>query len=297
MQEACQPLRLRARGGATILNELRGSGNGVDGRHREGGSMGRGFGVAAAVMHDVIGQVAAEAERLGYSSFWANDTPGADGLAALAVAASATSRIRLGVGVIPLDRRPPAEIAADLERLALPQDRLWLGVGSGAGPRGLELMRAGVADLRSRVQAPVVVAALGPRMSRLAGEQADGVLFNWQIPDVAARSGALVIDAATAAGKPRPALMAYVRCALLPQAEQRLREEASRYASFPKYAAHFARMSLSAFDTAVSGPDAAALHTGIAAHERVLDETIVRAITADDEVEGLLELLRACAPT
>jgi hypothetical protein len=90
--------------------------------------------------------------------------------------------------------------------------------------------------------------------------------------------------------------MAYARCALLPQAEQRRNVEADRYASFPKYAAHFERMGVSARDTCVSGYDAATLQAGIAAHERVLDEAVVRAITADDGAESILELLRACAP-
>ena len=73
-------------------------------------------------------------------------------------------------------------------------------------------------------------------------------------------------------------------------------EERSRYASIPQYARHFARMGVSARDTCVSGPDAATLQAGIAAHEQVLDETIVRAITPDDTAESILELLRACAP-
>jgi hypothetical protein len=55
-------------------------------------------------------------------------------------------------------------------------------------------------------------------------------------------------------------------------------------------------MGVSARDTCVSGADAATLQAGIAAHERVLDETVVRALTADDSAASILELLRACAP-
>jgi hypothetical protein len=55
-------------------------------------------------------------------------------------------------------------------------------------------------------------------------------------------------------------------------------------------------MGVSARDTAVSGVNSAALQSGIAAHEGVLDETVVRAITADDSADSILELLRACAP-
>jgi alkanesulfonate monooxygenase SsuD/methylene tetrahydromethanopterin reductase-like flavin-dependent oxidoreductase (luciferase family) len=243
-----------------------------------------------------VREVAREAEALGYSSFWVNDTPGGDGLAALAAAAGVTERIALGVGVIPFDRRPASAIADDVARLGLPEDRLLLGVGSGGDPKGLGLVRDGVARLRERLTCRVIVSALGPRMCALAGEVADGVLFNWLIPAFAERSGQFVIDAAEQAGRPRPALMAYVRCALLPQAEARLAEESGRYGSFPKYAAHFERMGVSARDTCISGPDAASLQAGIAAHEAVLDETVVRAITADDSAASILELLHACQP-
>jgi alkanesulfonate monooxygenase SsuD/methylene tetrahydromethanopterin reductase-like flavin-dependent oxidoreductase (luciferase family) len=259
--------------------------------------MGRGFGIAAAVAHDVAREVAREAERLGYSSFWANDTAGADGLATLAAAAEVTEQIKLGVGVIPLDRRPGDAIAAQLEALRLPPHRLLLGVGSGMDPKGLDRVRAGVAALRRRVSSTVVIAALGPNMSRLAGEVADGVLFNWQTPEFAARSGRWVLEAAEQAARPRPALMAYVRCALLPQSEARLREEAERYASIPKYAQHFERMGTSAYDTAVSSDQPIVLQEGISRHEAVLDETVVRAITPDDSAEHILALLRACAPS
>lgn len=252
--------------------------------------------MAAAVAHDVIREVAAEAEALGYSSFWVNDTPGADGLAALAAAAEVTDRVKLGVGVIPLDRRPAQAIADDVLRVELPQDRLLLGVGSGSDPKGLALVLDGLAGLRERLTCHVAISALGPRMCALAGKTADGVLFNWLIPSFALHSGEIVVDTAEESGRPRPALMAYVRCALLPQAEARLEEESGRYGSFPKYAAHFERMGVSACNTCITGPDAASLQAGIARHEAVLDETVVRAMTADDSAASILELLRACAP-
>jgi alkanesulfonate monooxygenase SsuD/methylene tetrahydromethanopterin reductase-like flavin-dependent oxidoreductase (luciferase family) len=134
-------------------------------------------------------------------------------------------------------------------------------------------------------------------MSQLTGEAAEGVLFNWQTPESSTTSGRIILDAAEAAGRPRPLLMAYVRCALLPQAGERLEVEAARYGRVPSYADHFARMGVSARDTAVCGVDSAALQAGIAAHEPVLDETVVRAITADDSAPSILELLRACAPS
>jgi len=257
--------------------------------------MGRGFGVAAAVSHDVIREIASEAEQLGYSSFWCNDTPGADGLAGLAVAASVTERIKLGVGVIPLDRRPADSIADDVSALGLPQDRLLLGIGSGRDARTSKV-REGIERLHERVSSPIIVGALGPKMTSLGGSVGDGVLFNWQTPQNARESGQICRDAANEAGRSAPLVMAYVRTALTPQAQERLVTEAGRYSEIPAYAAHFERMGVPAIDTAVSGPDGAALQPALAEHEAALDEMVVRAITADDSAESILELLRACAP-
>lgn len=256
--------------------------------------MGRGFGIEAFVPLDIVKIVAAEAEALGYSSFWVNNPPGADGLASLAAAASVTDRIKLGVGVIPLDRHPAPEIVANASRLSLPMDRLLLGVGSGGDRKGLDRVRHGVEHLHAETTARVITSALGPKMTQLAGEVADGVLFNWFTPAFERRSGALVVDAARQAGRHRPLIMSFVRCGLLPQAEQKLEERSARYASIPQYARHFARMGVSARDTCVSGADAATLQAGIAAHEQVLDETIVRAITPDDSASSIVALLRAC---
>jgi alkanesulfonate monooxygenase SsuD/methylene tetrahydromethanopterin reductase-like flavin-dependent oxidoreductase (luciferase family) len=258
--------------------------------------VGRGFGVTAAVDHDVVGALAREVERLGYSSFWANDIPDAEGLTSLAAAAHATTRIQLGVGVIPLDQRSPAHIAQRVRELGLPLDRLWLGVGSGNRRQALTLAREGVTQLAGELGAPVVVGALGPRMSALAGEVADGVLFNWMTPQYTARVGQLVLDAAEAASRPRPALMAYVRCGLLPAAEARLSQELERYSGIATYERHVERMGASVREACVTGPDSAAMQVGISTQEAVLDETIVRAITPDDSLDSLIELVHACAP-
>jgi alkanesulfonate monooxygenase SsuD/methylene tetrahydromethanopterin reductase-like flavin-dependent oxidoreductase (luciferase family) len=228
--------------------------------------MARGFGVAAALPLPVISAVAAAAEQHGFQTFWVNDTPGADGLAGLAAAAAATSRINLGVGVAPLDRRSPESLIARVEELVLPQERLILGVGSGAGPGGVERVRAGLATLHAALSAPVVIAALGPRMCRLAGEAADGVLYNWLTPEYTRASNALVEEAARAAGRPTPRLLAYVRTAL-PEGADRLQSEAARYGAIPAYAAHFTRMGVEPASTGVIG-DAAAIQTGLAASRR-----------------------------
>jgi len=258
--------------------------------------MGRGFGVSAIVGHDVVAQLAGEAEQLGYTSFWVNDIPGHDGLESLAAASTSTTAIKVGVGVIPLDERSPADIDRDVESHELPLGRLLLGVGSGGRRDALARVRAGVAELKQLTNSAIVVGALGPKMSALSGEVADGVLLNWMTADYLADTGALVRGAAEGAGRPIPSLMAYVRCGLTPQADVRLERELAFYESEPLFHEHLDRMGARARDTCVIAGDSDGLQGGIAPFEAVLDETIVRAITPTDGLEDLQTLLRACAP-
>ncbi len=165
-----------------------------------------------------------------------------------------TRRIELGIGVIPLHTRDAASIAEGVRANTLPLDRLLLGVGS-PNPDALKRVRAGVAALRSNVATRIIVAALGPQMCRLAGEVADGVLFNWLTPEHARRSAELVRAGAASAGRPVPRLFAYVRLALGPAACERLAEEGARYAAIPAYGANFARMGVKPVETAIGVAD------------------------------------------
>ena len=256
----------------------------------------RGFGVAGALEHAIVRNIARAAEGAGYRTFWVNDTPDGDGLAALTAAAAVTTRIRLGVGVIPLDRQPAERIAARIDELGLPVDRLTLGVGAGRAAGGLNRVRAGVVALRSLTPAAIVVGALGPKMCRVAGEVADGVLLNWLTPSFVPASAVEVEQAAAAAGRPRPRIDGYVRTALGGEAIARLREEADRYAGFPAYAAHFGRMAADPMETAVAARSPDELRRGLAAFDAVLDETIVRAVAAEETLNAYLVLLDAASP-
>ncbi len=258
--------------------------------------MGRGFGVAANVDHKVIREVAKAAEGAGYSSFWVNDTPGADGLAALGAAAEVTSNLRYGVGVIAVNRRPGDEIIRDVHKFGVPEERLYLGIGSGVPSGALAMIRENTATLHDGLKSRVIVAALGQNMCRVAGEVADGVLFNWLLPGYTAESIDRVEAGAESAGRQRPLMMSYVRCALLPSGQERARTEADRYNSVGNYARHFERQGVPAYETVVTGTVAGEIQPQIAEYEALLDETIVRAITADDTADTILELLEACKP-
>ena len=257
--------------------------------------MAHGFAVFAGTTAENIRASAREAERLGYASFWVNHPGSIDGLAALAHAARETQRVELGIGVIPLHTRGPESIVSGVKATALPLDRLLLGVGS-PNPEALKRVRAGIADLRSNLSTRLVVAALGPQMCRLAGEVADGVLFNWLTPEYARLSAERVREGAAAAGRQPPKLYAYLRVALGPGAADRLQEEGKRYATVPAYAANFARMRLKPEETAIAAPTPDAVRSGLAPWRGVVDHVIIRAITAKDTVEDNLALVRAAAP-
>jgi alkanesulfonate monooxygenase SsuD/methylene tetrahydromethanopterin reductase-like flavin-dependent oxidoreductase (luciferase family) len=257
--------------------------------------MGRGFALHAGVAPDVIRAAAREAEAAGYDSFWVNHPGPIDGLASLAVAAGVTTRISLGVGVVPLHTHGPDRIVADIRAHGLPVDRLLLGVGS-PNPGSLGRVRAGIAALRAQLRARLVVAALGPRMCRLAGEVADGVLFNWLTPEHARTSADWIRDGAAAAGRPTPRLLAYVRVALGATGTARLEEEGRRYVAIPAYAAHFARMGVPPVTTGVAAVTPAAVAEALARWEGAMDDVVVRAITERDTVDETLAVLRAARP-
>ena len=258
----------------------------------------RGFGVAGALDRSILKELTPRVEELGYDALWVNDTPGGDGLEALAAVAQWTDGLRLAVGVIPLDRRSPSEIADRTRALGLPAERLTIGIGAGSAERGLDRVRDGVAELRTLLDPaiPIVIGALGPRMGQLSGEVSDGVLLNWLTPAWARQSGAAVLQAARSAGKKQPSIIAYVRVALGEAANQRLQDEAERYGDIPGYARHFARMGASAYETAVHGDSAAELHEQLTPFNPLVDETVVRAVTAEERTDAYLELAEACAP-
>jgi alkanesulfonate monooxygenase SsuD/methylene tetrahydromethanopterin reductase-like flavin-dependent oxidoreductase (luciferase family) len=257
--------------------------------------MGQGFALFAATPAEVIRASAREAEALGYSSFWVNHPGATDGLASLAVAAKETRRIDLGIGVIPLHTRDAASIVEGVRLNALPLDRLLLGVGS-PNPDALKRVRSGVAELRRNLTTRIIVAALGPQMCRLAGEVADGVLFNWLTPEHARRSADLVRAGAASVGRPVPKLFAYVRLALGPAACEKLGEEGARYAAIPAYAANFARMGVKPVETAIGVQTADAIGPALARWRGAVDEVVLRAITSKDTVEENLALVRAARP-
>jgi alkanesulfonate monooxygenase SsuD/methylene tetrahydromethanopterin reductase-like flavin-dependent oxidoreductase (luciferase family) len=153
------------------------------------------------------------AESLGYEAVYVTHVAGRESLTVLTVYALATSRIRVGTGVVPIYTRTPAtmaQTAATIDELSA--GRLTLGLGVSHRPvveswhgqaidRPVAEMReyAGIvrailrgedpprgekwrtafhlAGLAPRPALPIYLAALSPAMLRLAGEIADGVVL------------------------------------------------------------------------------------------------------------------------
>jgi alkanesulfonate monooxygenase SsuD/methylene tetrahydromethanopterin reductase-like flavin-dependent oxidoreductase (luciferase family) len=244
------------------------------------------IGVAGSLGPERIARIAGAVEAAGFHGLWVNDTPGGDALAALGAAAQTTDSLVLATGVLPVDRRPAAQIAA--EAASLPQDRLVLGIGSGGMRHGIvPVMRAAVADLRRDTSGRVTLGALGPRMRRLAASDADGPLLSWLTPDVAAAQAA---EARSVNADVRVSL--YVRAALDDAAVERLRVEAGRYASYPSYAANFARLGIAADETVISPTDA---ESRTDAYRAAVDEVVLRAITRGDDDADYLRFVDQAA--
>ena len=247
----------------------------------------RSIGLAGSVPAETVRRLAPLVESLGYRSLWINDTPDGDALAGLAAAAEVTTTLGLATGVVPLDRRSGAEIA---ERVRdLPADRVRIGVGSGQARHGLELLTAGVEELRAGCDLPIVIGALGPRTRALAARIADGILFNWLTP--AAAADAMADLRRDADGRAVEGIL-YARTIASPDARPALEAEASRYAGYPSYAANFARQGADAIDTTID----LTAHGSLDAFE-VIDELVLRVVTATGSDEEVQSLLHAGAPT
>jgi probable F420-dependent oxidoreductase len=159
------------------------------------------------------------AESLGYESVYVTHIAGWESLTVLSAYAMATSRIRVGTGVVPIYTRTPAtmaQTAATIDEIS--GGRLTLGLGVSHRPvvegwhgqsidRPVHEMREYTAIVRAilrgedppagekwrtgfrlfgldpRPRLPIYIAALSPAMLRLAGEMADGVLLWLCCPD------------------------------------------------------------------------------------------------------------------
>jgi F420-dependent oxidoreductase-like protein len=177
----------------------------------------------------------------GFASAWVTNIFGLDALTSLAVAGSQVPGIELGTAVVPTYPRHPAVLAQQALTTATALDgRLTLGIGLShkiviedmygySYDRPLrhmqeylsillpllngeqaafdgETMRARIGLTTPRpARVPVLLAALGPQMLRLAGRRTDGTVL-WMTGPATVRDHVVptISEAAQAAGRPSP---------------------------------------------------------------------------------------------
>lgn len=249
-----------------------------------------GFGIVAR-HRPGLDRLGTRVEQLRYDELWANDTPGGSGLATLAGCARGAPRIGLGVGVIPLSERGIESIGGEVERLGLSVGRLTIGLGSGRS-NSLRLMGQGIPALRERLPGSRVgMAAVGPRMLRLAGEIADVVVLNWVVPARIEWARERIAEGAEGAARAAPLVAAYVRVAVGPDSEQHLAIEAERYRrSSPSYAAAFAAQQVDAATVGIACADAGDVPRRLEVYRAALDTCIIRGLPVSDDVDAWINL-------
>ena len=259
--------------------------------------MKEGFGVAAGLDPEVATPLAARCQELGYSSMWSNDHPGANGLDTLAAFAEGTPELELGVAVMALDRHEPTGINERIDTLGLRRERLWIGVGAGFSKRPLTTMREALPALREAIPGVrLVLAAMGPKMSALAGSGFDGAFLNWMTPEFAAGARESVHSGAAESGREPPPVLGYVRTAVGDDAKQRLAKEESFYRDLHDgYRRQFARLDRPTGTVGVAAGGSDAARRGLDEYD-ALDVVVVRGL-ASATLEDMGALAAAAAPT
>jgi alkanesulfonate monooxygenase SsuD/methylene tetrahydromethanopterin reductase-like flavin-dependent oxidoreductase (luciferase family) len=302
---------------------------------------------------------AREAERLGYEAIWTNEGGVRDAFVVCARWATVAPGLGAGIAVVPVLLRTPMAIAMAAATLAeITGGRFTLGLGPASVEEyrrqygtpshpPLALMRDYVAAVRALLsgapvehegptllvreaqlgvappppRVPIFLGVAGPRMLRLAGEIADGVILNWCTAEEHARQRELVHEGARAAGRSpeEVTIGAYVRVCVDEDREVARRGLAGAALPYvtgapgygPAYRAHFERMGFGDVVARATGPDdlppellgrigyfgsAEGAGAALAALSRDLDLTIVRVVPARPGPESVLAGIRAGAP-
>jgi alkanesulfonate monooxygenase SsuD/methylene tetrahydromethanopterin reductase-like flavin-dependent oxidoreductase (luciferase family) len=256
----------------------------------------RGLGVTAGLDVGLARELAAHCEQLGYHSLWSNDEPDARGLDTLAQFSAATARVELGVGVLPLHRYQPAQIAAEIDRLGIDPARLWLGIGSGALSVQIDALQRAVDELRMLLPevTRIVAAAMRPRLCRLGGAVADGVLLNWMLPSQAANARGWVREGAAQQGRTAPMVAAYVRVAVGRGARERLHKEERFYRTVDeRHRKHFAAMDVAVGSVGIAASQRSGILEALAPYHSALDLPIVRVLADPSSLKAVAD---AAAP-
>src|SRR5262245_36439175 len=222
------------------------------------------------------------AEKAGFSAIWVPQVPGDfDAFTAITLMGQATRRIELGTAVVPIQTRHPIAMAqATLSNQAVCEGRFTLGLGTShhwiiedmlglpyerpahqmrnylqvlnaalRGPGSVDVENDGYRvhspiDVTDRGPNPVLLAALGPVMLRLAGEHASGTVL-WMADERAVREHVVprITKAAAGAGRPAPRVVVGVPVAICRNDEvDDARARANRVLGQAEYSPNYQRL-------------------------------------------------------
>ncbi len=245
------------------------------------------FNSGAQLPMDAIPALARLAESRGFDCAWGGEANNKDPTVMLSAIAAVTTRLKIGSAIYHILGRTPATLALQAVGLdELSGGRFLLGIGSsnptiakwhgqsldrplGQVREYIEIVRAAMNGEKLSFQGkffaaqnfkmafkpsgrviPIYLAAFGPKMSRLAGKIADGVLINMANPKEIRRIAGEVRSGAEEAGK-KPSAMEIVckiRCSIAPQygvAREALSHALTYYALADYYRDLLGRMGFS----------------------------------------------------
>ena len=258
-----------------------------------------------------LSDLARLAEELGYEAIFTPEIAGWEAFTMLTGIAAETQRVRLITGVVPLAARTLERLAMGASSLQeLSGGRFSVGVGSRTS---IDETRRSLVTLRGMLErgqgtewavdprpAPVYLAALGPRMTELAGEVADGVILNWATPE-------RVADArSTLPRKKGFTIAVYVRACLSPDDERgadALRVAGAAYAAMDPYRRQFEAMGVDPSDadevvaaTCLRGDRSAAMARLREYSHAGADLVVVYPVPTREAVGSLTATIKALAP-
>ena len=255
---------------------------------------------------DRLCEDARDADAAGFATAWIPQLPNDfDAMTAVALMGRETNRIELGTAVVPLQSRHPVALGQQaLSVEAVCGGRFTLGIGpshhwlvdgmlglpyehparlvadyldtfdamfAGPGPVDVENERfrihnpLAVTDL----SVPVLLAALGPVMLRLAGERTDGTVL-WMADERAIAEHVVpkITKAAASAGRPAPRVAAGIPVGVcLPEEVDGARERANRILGHAEFSPNYQRLLEQGDATDVG--DIAAVGSEAAVEERL----------------------------
>lgn len=226
---------------------------------------------------DNLVSIAQQAEAKGFDSVWMPNIFGLDALSMLGIIGNVTKRLDLGTAVTPTYPRHPVAMAQQaLTTQAASHGRLLLGIGlshklvvedmfglsydkpaahmeeylqvlqallSGeqVSHQGEQFRVNAAFNIQGASKPPVIVAALGPRMLKIAGRLAEGTI-TWMtgLQTLASHIVPAITAAASEAGRPAPRVIAGLPVVLTDKAGEvraKIAEQLALYGQLPSYKA------------------------------------------------------------